>query len=166
MFVFASVAQQAWYIDDDCRCTLQILRELGVMYWYIPLDSAETSAELMGQIKKDRSYGSEDEVEYSTLAMGALGLAALFREHSVGHEVAQVVVDGEAWVDVRDGAADAWVRLHVTKGDCFVLPAGLQRRVSLVPATQRFVARRLFQGAPKVRGGSTFTTDTFSLYSF
>jgi len=121
-----------------------------VLYWYIPVDSAETSSELLGQVKTERGYDNEDKLDYSPWAMATSVLAAHFREHSFTAELAQMVMEGEAWVDVRDGTADLWVRLHVTKGDCVVLPSGMQHRVSLVPVTQPLIARRLFKGSPKV----------------
>lgn len=121
-----------------------------MLYWYIPVDSAETSTELLEQVKKERGYNNEDQLDYSPWAAAAPVLAAHSREHSFTDEIAQMVSEGEAWVDVRDGAADLWVRLHVTKGDCVVLPSGMQHRVSLVPNAQPLVARRLFKGAPKV----------------
>mmetsp|Transcript_45348 Transcript_45348/g.102427 ORF Transcript_45348/g.102427 Transcript_45348/m.102427 type:complete len:924 (-) Transcript_45348:365-3136(-) len=143
---------RAWYLDDgECRCTLQILKELGVLYWFIPLENKETAEELLGQIKTSRNYASEDQIEVSQAKLGA-GLEAkldiFFREHSHDDEEVRLILDGEGYFDVRD-SADLWVRIHVTKGDLIVLPQRIMHRFTVVPATKFIVARRLFQTNPK-----------------
>ena len=56
---------KASYLDDKaCRCTLQILRELGVNYWFIPLDTPETSLEILAQLKHERKLVSEEQVRW------------------------------------------------------------------------------------------------------
>ena len=60
----------------------------------------------------------------------------------------RLVLEGEGYFDVRD-SADLWIRIHVTRGDLIVLPAGIMHRFTVVPSSARIVARRLFQAAPK-----------------
>jgi len=106
---------KAWYLDDkECRCTLAILRELGVQYWFIPLDqAAETSGEMLATVSSGLKCTGCDEIEVTAAALagGSLPteLCAEAREHSHPHEVeARLVLDGEAILDVRD-SADLWV---------------------------------------------------------
>jgi 1,2-dihydroxy-3-keto-5-methylthiopentene dioxygenase len=150
-FYFVLHNMRAWYLDDgECRCTLHILRELGVMYWFIPLDSAETSTEMLDQIKSERGYVNEDQIEVSEAKMGAQykqKLEIFYSEHSHDDEEIRLVLEGEGYFDVRD-SADMWIRIHVTRGDLIVLPKGIYHRFTVVPTTKRIVARRLFQSAP------------------
>ncbi len=100
---------RAFYLDDkECRCTLQILRELCVKYMFIPLDnSAETSSELLGQLKNDSKCSSEDQWE---LCRDSPDAAIEAREHTHASDEVRLIVDGDVFVDVRD-TADLWVRL-------------------------------------------------------
>lgn len=102
--------------DKECRCTLQILRELGVLYWFIPLDSSSTATELVDQIKSDRRYLSDSECEVSDAKNGSAAtdewIKLSYREHSHGSEEARLILDGECFLDVRD-SADYWIRIHL-----------------------------------------------------
>ena len=119
-------------------------------YWYLPLESADTSAALLEQLKNERGFKGECPVDVSRAALGD-GFEARrgvwFREHSLAQEECLVVADGGAFVDVRDGASQLWVRIQVAKGDALALPAGLMRRVVLVPSSERLVARCLFKSS-------------------
>lgn len=45
---------RAFYLDDaECRCSLQILKELGVSYWFLPVDQAEVANDMLANIKAD-----------------------------------------------------------------------------------------------------------------
>ena len=46
---------RAWYLDDnECRCSLQILKELAVDYFFIPIDQEEVANDMLTNIKADK----------------------------------------------------------------------------------------------------------------
>jgi hypothetical protein len=56
------------------------------------------------------------------------------------------VLDGSGYFDIKD-AADAWIRIAMSKGDMIVLPAGMYHRFTL--DEKNFIqAMRLFVGEP------------------
>jgi hypothetical protein len=65
------------------------IKFLRVSCRFIPLDSPETAAELITQIKTERGYANEDTIEVSEAKMGAAYASKLdvfFREHSHSDE--------------------------------------------------------------------------------
>ena len=46
---------RACYLDDNqSRCSLQILKELGVQYWFLPLDQPEVANDMLTNIRAEK----------------------------------------------------------------------------------------------------------------
>ena len=122
--------------------TLEQLGKLGLMYFH--MDGPEDPA--FHQLCLDRHYTYQDQVTLSvekTPNLEAL-LARFVTEHLHDDEEIRFCVDGSGYFDVR-GSSDEWIRVHVTKGDLLILPAGVYHRFTL--DTDRYIiAKRMFQG--------------------
>ncbi|OSX70867.1 hypothetical protein BU14_0647s0007 [Porphyra umbilicalis] len=139
----------------DTPVSLEELKHLGVLYWY--LDPKEYSADdtdapakkQMQAIRAERRYAHADEVVCSAAGMGdafPAKCASFFEEHLHEDEEIRYILDGSGYFDIRS-PTDAWVRIAVTPGDMIVLPAGAYHRFTVDEAAS-VRAVRLFRDAP------------------
>ncbi|XP_072175895.1 acireductone dioxygenase-like [Diadema setosum] len=151
---------KAWFMDDsdaDQRethhknppeyVTAEFLEKHGILFWNLETDNYEKN-ETYNQLKKERGYTYEDEVCISKekLPNYEEKIKAFFKEHLHLDEEIRFCVDGSGYFDFRD-FKERWVRIAFTKGDLFVLPAGIYHRFTL--DTNNYVlAKRLFVGEP------------------
>ncbi|XP_003739767.1 1,2-dihydroxy-3-keto-5-methylthiopentene dioxygenase [Galendromus occidentalis] len=129
----------------------QLYRRTGVMYFKIDESdwSGESTEGKLGEISSTRGYTYKDVCEISREMLGAdydSKMKIFFKEHLHADEEIRLIQDGSGYFDVRD-SSDAWIRIHVSKGDLLIVPAGIYHRFTL--DTNDYVkAMRLFVGEP------------------
>jgi cupin superfamily acireductone dioxygenase involved in methionine salvage len=104
----------------------------------------------LGEIRAERHYKNHDVVLIHPERMPNFSekLKIFFDEHLHEDEEIRFILDGSGYFDVRNERDDEWIRLHVTKGDMLVLPAGIYHRFTV--DDKKFIqAMRLFQDTPK-----------------
>jgi len=151
---------EAWYMDastEDQRlphrqspnkpCSLEQLRELGVLYWKLDADKYEEDPRLQA-IRKVRNYSY---MEIITISKDKLPgyeekIKMFYEEHIHSDEEIRYILDGSGYFDVRD-LDDSWIRIKCVKGDLIVLPEGIYHRFTL-DEKDNIKAMRLFVGEP------------------
>lgn len=156
----SSAQISAWYMDsseEDQRlphqlnpekpATLDILADLGVLYWKLDASNYETDARLAA-IRKVRGYSYVEIISISkdTLPNYEQKIKSFYEEHIHSDEEIRFVLDGAGYFDVRD-LDDQWIRIHCKQGDLIVLPEGIYHRFTLDTGNYA-KAMRLFVGEP------------------
>ncbi|KAF8301439.1 Acireductone dioxygenase [Clavulina sp. PMI_390] len=124
------------------------LRRLGILYWYIPTSGWEPQIDL---IARQRGYKNRDRLNAAKESLGAsyeTMLRMFFNEHLHEDEEIRYVIGGSAYFDVRDFKSDKWIRIKVEPNDLIVLPAGLYHRFTL-DKNNAVDLIRLFKEEPK-----------------
>ena len=156
-----SVQLEAWFMDSDeetdqraphrqtpnVAASPQQLRDLGVLYWKVPLGT-DYGREKLDAIKKARGYSYEDTIDVcpEKLDNYEAKIKCFYEEHVHTDEEIRYVVSGSGFFDVRD-SKDKWIRIHTKAGDMVVLPEGIYHRFTLDEGN-KIVANRLFVGEP------------------
>ncbi|KAI0050111.1 Acireductone dioxygenase [Auriscalpium vulgare] len=137
------------------------LRELGVLFWTIPVDSPDGWEPAINAVAKERSYKNRDTINVTKEGLGDLyesKLKTFFEEHMHEDEEIRYILSGAGFFDVRELPTDAWIRIHVLPGDLLVVPPGIYHRFTL-DELNAIKALRLFKEEPKwtphVRGPAT-----------
>ncbi|KJE92107.1 hypothetical protein CAOG_03129 [Capsaspora owczarzaki ATCC 30864] len=121
----------------------EALVELGVLHWHF--DPA-TEMSKVDALRKERSYSSGDEVNITPAGIPKEKHEQFFQEHLHDDEEIRYMLEGSGFFDVRD-RQDRWVRIHLTRGDLIILPAGIYHRFTL--DVSDFVhVMRLFKDEP------------------
>ena len=124
------------------------LEALGVLSWEgMDADNVATDPALAA-LRAARGYSYSDVISISPekLPNYEVKIKSFFEEHLHTDEEIRFVLDGSGYFDVKD-AADAWIRIAMSKGDMIVLPAGLYHRFTL-DERNYIQAMRLFVGEP------------------
>ncbi|XP_014663670.1 PREDICTED: 1,2-dihydroxy-3-keto-5-methylthiopentene dioxygenase-like [Priapulus caudatus] len=124
------------------------LVKLGASYYMLDPDSAEDQKKLE-DIKKERGFVYGDDITITKESLGDkydATIKSFFTEHLHGADEIRYIRDGSGYFDVRD-RGDKWVRIHVTKGDLLILPAGLYHRFYL-DSKEYIRASRFFINVP------------------
>ncbi|KDQ59089.1 hypothetical protein JAAARDRAFT_33819 [Jaapia argillacea MUCL 33604] len=134
--------------DSGKPVSLSTLEEIGVSYWYVPVEGHESKIE---QIAKEREYKNRDVINVTKEGLGELyesKIKMFFEEHLHEDEEIRYVLSGSGYFDVREQRSDAWIRVGVEPGDLLVLPAGIYHRFTL-DETNAIRSMRLFKDEPK-----------------
>jgi len=127
---------------------LDVLKGLGVLYWYLDPEDYDNNSELK-KIREERGYNYRDFIHSEKIPNLQDKLKIFFEEHIHDDEEIRFFVDGSGFFDVRDGKSpdDRWLRIECKKGDMIVLPAGIYHRFN--PDDKMFFhVMRLFCGEP------------------
>jgi len=123
----------------------------GVMYNKI--DESDWAVEggcgKLKEIRDSRGYSYYDICEVSKKIMGdeyEPKLKSFYKEHLHTEEEIRLIEEGAGYFDVRD-CEDRWIRIHVSKGDLLIVPAGIYHRFTL-DSTNYVKTMRLFVGEP------------------
>mmetsp|Transcript_14736 Transcript_14736/g.16880 ORF Transcript_14736/g.16880 Transcript_14736/m.16880 type:complete len:226 (+) Transcript_14736:76-753(+) len=178
---------EAWYMCDDKDIESQKkenrttpnrpvdvkgMRALGLLYWKmdaetykypikaIPWDPNEAADPRLMALRDDRGYSYADvlTIHPDFLPGFDTHVKNFFTEHIHDAEEIRYIIGGSGFFDVRD-PDDAWVRIHVKKGDLMTLPEGIYHRFTC-DETNSIHAMRLFIGVPCWTPINRFTTDT------
>jgi len=154
---------QAWFQNEsceDCRednhfdpprfISLEQLKDTsGVEYFKVNAENLKCANEYW-QLRKDRGYDYEDLVELSEKVMKKEDLEAklkiFYSEHLHDDEEIRLFLEGSGYFDVRD-KEDNWIRIHASKGDLLILPAGIYHRF-ILDKNGFAKVQRLFCGNP------------------
>lgn len=156
----ADPAIRAWRIDPakeaegNIKYTLQHkdpqwisakeLADLGVLHY--KLDGKTELLEL-DRICKERNYINRDEkIIHKEIENYDQLCNTFFTEHLHYDEEIRYVLAGSGYFDIR-GKDDAWIRIHVTKGDLIILPEGMYHRY-INDESDYIHVMRLFQAEP------------------
>ncbi|XP_014663662.1 PREDICTED: 1,2-dihydroxy-3-keto-5-methylthiopentene dioxygenase-like [Priapulus caudatus] len=133
---------RAWYMADVTE------GKLGVIYFKFDTDCSKDQ-EKLEVLRKERGYSYEDHVTISKESFKEKFdsmTQMFFIEHLHEDDEIRYIRDGSGYFDVRD-RGDKWVRIHMTKGDMIILPAGLYHRFTL-DSQEYAKASRYFIGVP------------------
>ncbi|CAG5136757.1 unnamed protein product [Candidula unifasciata] len=147
----------AWYLNDnsdspgqiqspdpsDVLTVEELRQKTGIECLTFDADTWETNPEY-AELKRKRGYHYEDGLEISREALSNYDemLHIFNTEHLHADEEIRFVTEGGGYFDLRD-SSDRWIRVHVTKNDLLILPAGIYHRFTL--DKQNFIRmRRLF----------------------
>ncbi|BFZ23768.1 hypothetical protein BsWGS_26807 [Bradybaena similaris] len=136
---------RAWYLDDNAGSqgepqtpdtsvfisAEEVKQKTGTECLTFNADTWETDPEY-AELKRKRGYKYEDVLEISREALSNYDemLNTFHTEHLHADEEIRFVIEGGGYFDLRDNT-DRWIRLHVTKNDLLILPAGIYHRFSL-----------------------------------
>jgi len=134
-------------LEPNQPCSLETLKNLGVVYWKLDADTYETDPKLIA-IRKVHKYNWTEIVNISptTLPNYEAKLKSFYEEHIHADDEIRYILDGSGYFDVRD-KEDRWIRIACFKGDMIVIPEGIYHRFSL-DSDNYTKAMRLFQGEP------------------
>ncbi|VVT55250.1 uncharacterized protein SAPINGB_P004502 [Magnusiomyces paraingens] len=127
--------------------SLEELNNIGVYIYHFDQVSS------VDQLSKERNYMARDEIEISPKSCGSwenyqIQLDKYYIEHLHEDEEIRYVLDGAGYFDIRNNTQDRWIRVHLTKGDLVIVPAGIYHRFA--PTTDHYIKNmRLFQNRPK-----------------
>jgi len=139
---------KAWLVESpSTEYTLEQLKDLGVLYWKLDADKYEEEGTL-GNICKERGYTYKDIVTVApdTLPNYEEKIKIFFQEHLHTDDEIRFFLNGSGYFDVR-GPHDEWIRIHCSKGEMIILPAGIYHRYTNDEKNFAKVMR-LFQGDP------------------
>ncbi|GBE77316.1 1,2-dihydroxy-3-keto-5-methylthiopentene dioxygenase 1 [Sparassis crispa] len=137
--------------DSGRPATDEILSNIGVLHWHVPLDAAGEWENEINAIAAERDYKNRDIVVVNKEAMGAefeTKTKAFYHEHMHEDEEIRYILEGGGYFDVREHSSDSWIRCHLGPGDLLVLPAGIYHRFSL-DMGNKSRTMRLFKDEPK-----------------
>lgn len=138
----------------------EILNDLGVLSWHIPINGREYPAKAvpwdpkdvqepaLATVRRQRGYNYADIITCSEECLPDYKnkLKAFFTEHIHSDEEVRYILKGSGYFDVRDNG-DKWIRIKMDEGDMIVLPEGIYHRFTM-DAKNFTHAMRLFKGNP------------------
>ncbi|KAH8083296.1 Acireductone dioxygenase ARD family [Cristinia sonorae] len=137
--------------DSGRSVSEEELKASGVLYWHIPVEEDREWEREIDDIAQRRDYKNRDVKESSRAILGddwEAGVKMVYEEHMHEDEEIRFVLEGSGFFDVREHPTDNWVRIHVSKGDLLVVPAGIYHRFSL-DINERIKVMRLSKDEPK-----------------
>jgi len=143
-----SPADQRELHHSGKEATLSDLENIGVFYMRIE----GSDEEVLGKINAvcaERNYKNRDVIVVSPEAMGDIyetKVKTFFEEHLHEDEEIRYIVEGQGFFDLRN-LTDDWIRVHVSKGDLLILPAGIYHRFT-TDSSNYIKAMRLFKEDP------------------
>jgi len=140
---------KVFLIDNpSIQLTENDLKEIGVLHWTISVENGEANDPILVKLCNDRGYSYKDVVHVTpeTLPNYSEKIKIFFQEHLHTDEEIRLFLEGSGYFDVR-GKNDEWIRIHATKGDMILLPAGIYHRYSNDENNKAKVMRFL-QGDP------------------
>ena len=131
--------------DPNRSVSTEELIKLGVKQWHF---DPESEMPLVDELAQQRKYSSRDVINIAkdTLPDYENKLKIFFTEHLHDDEEIRYVLNGAGYFDIRN-LKEEWVRIHCTKGDMIVLPAGSYHRF-ILDDTNYIKAMRLFKDSP------------------
>jgi len=113
----------------------ELYKKSGVMHFQISEDNwtSDECTGLLKELRESRGYSYMDICEVSKEKLGDEydpTIKRFYKEHLHTDEEIRVTIEGGGYFDVRD-CEDRWIRVHVTKGDMLVVPAGIYHRFTL-----------------------------------
>ncbi|THH26496.1 hypothetical protein EUX98_g7693 [Antrodiella citrinella] len=145
------IADQTALHDSGRAVSEEDLKASGVLYWNIPVEDDGKWEDEIDAVARDRQYKNRDVKESSKATLGESYEAMakmVYKEHMHEDEEIRFVLSGSGFFDVREHPTDSWVRIHVSKGDLLVVPAGIYHRFSL-DSSDYMKVMRLFKDEPK-----------------
>ncbi|KAJ3143011.1 1,2-dihydroxy-3-keto-5-methylthiopentene dioxygenase [Geranomyces variabilis] len=118
------------------------LRDLGVELAHFPT-TPDTLESQLDQLSTDRGYVHRDMLTLSRDTDVEGWLPRIWTEHMHPDDEIRYVLEGDAYMDVRD-SIDEWVRFHLVPGMLLVVPAGIYHRFKLTES-EYIKMVRLFQ---------------------
>ncbi|KAJ3016607.1 1,2-dihydroxy-3-keto-5-methylthiopentene dioxygenase [Thoreauomyces humboldtii] len=133
---------QAWYHDltskpptaphnsGTASVSTAYLLTLGVELIHAPARHPNTVDEAMDRLCVAREYEHRDELTLSNQGDTDGWLPRIYEEHCHPDDEIRYILQGEAYMDVRDHH-DRWIRFHLVPDVLLVVPAGLYHRFTL-----------------------------------
>ncbi|TPX62104.1 acireductone dioxygenase [Powellomyces hirtus] len=145
---------QAWYHDNndtkppttphrpfpDEPVSLAFLATMGVELTYMTLPPPNDVDLHMARLCEERQYKHHDQLTLSFETDEGGWLPRIYTEHMHPDEEIRYVLEGDAYMDVRD-PDDRWIRFHLVPGVLLVVPAGLYHRFTLTTSNRLKVVR-------------------------
>mmetsp|Transcript_17277 Transcript_17277/g.19352 ORF Transcript_17277/g.19352 Transcript_17277/m.19352 type:complete len:260 (+) Transcript_17277:119-898(+) len=166
---------EAWYMVKDeevknqkmenrltpnKKVSVEEMKNLGLQYWKmdadnysypiksIPWDPSEATDPRLAALRDERGYSYADvlTIHPDHLPNFDTHVKNFFTEHIHDAEEIRYILGGSGFFDVRD-PCDAWIRVHVKKGDLMTLPEGIYHRFTC-DEVDNIHAMRMFIGVP------------------
>jgi len=137
--------------DSGKAVSEEDLKGNGVLYWNIPVEDDGKWEGEIDAVARDRQYKNRDVKESGRDILGDTYdsmMKMVYEEHIHEDEEIRFVLGGSGFFDIREHSTDNWVRVHVSKGDLLVVPAGIYHRFSL-DNNEYMKVMRLFKDEPK-----------------
>jgi len=114
----------------------------------IPWDPSEATDPRLAALRDERGYSYADvlTIHPDHLPNFDTHVKNFFTEHIHDAEEIRYILGGSGFFDVRD-PCDAWIRVHVKKGDLMTLPEGIYHRFTC-DEVDNIHAMRMFIGVP------------------